>query len=481
MSDIRQRQQRQEQQQPRPQNQNRAQRRQQQQLGGLLTARNAILAVTATAAVLYLSSPAENWLRQRRAVVAPQYFITIPSVTRVEATSQCVAKGGKLAELTTANFNVATTAAFNGAGANKPIHIQSFNTDVYANNIVLWTGSKAPGGSVNVNDPNAKLDALCQSSQPFTSTPPSNPDVNTPLSLTGQPATFPGIKPHTNICTSTSSNFAVLSSTGGNPTVANAAALCQSVGLAWADVGNIPGTNNIDEVRKVATDCVGTFAGAWIRSWNTDTYNNVGLEFRTGANNPDGTPTGTPIAASTTATLPVICQGRIPTCASTRQPQTIGFDAGIEQHNKDKVSNLNAGFTSASDNAYVLNGVDYPTTPSGYINGVISVKGVTFNGYGDPAKWVRGNDWDLKYLYATAAWENGLGVTFTGSKSGQVVGTKTIKVDAGAPQLVLLGFQGIDTLMVSTVGGTKAFAVDGGAHVALDDFAICEGVVIVPT
>ncbi|KAJ3035291.1 hypothetical protein HK097_004244 [Rhizophlyctis rosea] len=110
-----------------------------------------------------------SWLRQRRAPAAstsalqPLSFTTVANVTRLEAENACARSLGSLAENTTANFNDATASAFSllRNKGKRPLWNKSYNTDTYSGKVVLYLGSAAPGGSVNVGDKNAKIDALC--------------------------------------------------------------------------------------------------------------------------------------------------------------------------------------------------------------------------------------------------------------------------------------------------------------------------------
>lgn len=257
------------------------------------------------------------------------------------------------------------------------------------------------------------------------------------------------------ICTSTSSKFAVVSNVP-NPAVGDAAALCASFGMTLADVT----TANFQEVLGVEYDCVGVNGGAWVRSWDTNTYGLSGLEMRTGSvKSSSGA-----IVAPYSATNPAMCQGL---CGAGRTLQTLTFTGG-NAINGDLSAD---GFVAGTNNAYELNGDTYEI--SGYKFGTVSHPWVTYNGYGEPADYVRSGHWDLNSMYATAAWNDGLTATFVGWRAGVQVYTKSFTLNTSGPTLLQLNFKDIDRLTVSGSGGTNHGYNGGGTHVAMDNWQVC--------
>ncbi|KAJ1548579.1 hypothetical protein HK096_001668, partial [Nowakowskiella sp. JEL0078] len=90
------------------------------------------------------------------------FFLT-PPTNFASAATFCQSSKGNLADLTSDNFNAATTAAFNLVGANTALWLASWNGDNYKGTpIALTTGNSAPGGSINQVDPNSSFQALCK-------------------------------------------------------------------------------------------------------------------------------------------------------------------------------------------------------------------------------------------------------------------------------------------------------------------------------
>jgi hypothetical protein len=132
---------------------------------------------------------------------------------------------------------------------------------------------------------------------------------------------------------------------------------------------------------------------------------------------------------------------------------------------------------------------DYLTsTPgelSGYPNGTISSPNVGFNGLGDPASFTSVGDtpFTLTSLFLTAAWNDGLNVAITGSLGGLVLDAETLIVSTAAATLETLNWPGINTISISTSGGTPNpnFATGGsGTQVAVDNITINNGTPPIP-
>lgn len=118
------------------------------------------------------------------------------------------------------------------------------------------------------------------------------------------------------------------------------------------------------------------------------------------------------------------------------------------------------------------------TKISGYIKGVVSSSNVAVN----PTPAIptevasTGFTFDLISLHATAAWNNGLSVTFTGYTAGVAVNTKTVTVSATASTLITFGagWDGLDKLTFMSSGGDKevTYTSGKGINVVLDDIVV---------
>jgi hypothetical protein len=114
---------------------------------------------------------------------------------------------------------------------------------------------------------------------------------------------------------------------------------------------------------------------------------------------------------------------------------------------------------------------------TGYDNGLVSGTEVAYNSFANDGTITKSSGtFDFAGTYASAAWRDGLEVTFTGSKNGSQLYSTTVSVDHTGPNWQALNFTGIDTLKISTSGGTEVSGLIGsGAHVALDNFAVSDG------
>ncbi|KHE92683.1 MAG: FecR family protein [Candidatus Scalindua rubra] len=130
-------------------------------------------------------------------------------------------------------------------------------------------------------------------------------------------------------------------------------------------------------------------------------------------------------------------------------------------------------------NMYYLNGSTYAGGgDTGYNNGLVSGTKVAFNAYANDGTITKSSagTFDLAGTYASAAWRDGLQVTFTGYKDDAQLFNTTVTVDHTGPNWQALNFTGIDMLKISTSGGTEVSGLDGsGAHVAFDNFAVSDG------
>ena len=127
------------------------------------------------------------------------------------------------------------------------------------------------------------------------------------------------------------------------------------------------------------------------------------------------------------------------------------------------------------NNFYYLDGVNYPSNPSGYQNGVVSPNNVAFNAYGNPATMYTSSV-DPFYLssgYITAAWNDGLLIDITGYYLGNPVITGSFTINTNGPTyFYATGIAWIDTLVFTSSGGTNHGYNGNGTHFALDNLSV---------
>lgn len=121
-------------------------------------------------------------------------------------------------------------------------------------------------------------------------------------------------------------------------------------------------------------------------------------------------------------------------------------------------------------------------SPGGYANAVVSGQNATFNAGANDAV-VSSSLFDFNGVYLTAAWNDGLNITVTGSQNGQDLYSQTVVVDTSGPTWFSFNFFGIDTLRFDSFGGiaNAVFASSGaGEHFSMDNFTYNEVVQSVP-
>ncbi|KAJ3054640.1 hypothetical protein HK097_001248 [Rhizophlyctis rosea] len=275
-------------------------RRQDKKAAGssILTPRNALLAATATGAIIYLSSPAElPFLRQARSptpeiveqagsrvglplsCVVGRYVVTPETVPHSQAANACSNVGAELIDLNNEIYRTASVTVFNCSGANTAAWIKSY----YGNNydgapVALTAGSTRGGGSVNEYRDGESRYALCK-----TNPPPAPVEEIDPIlpSAPGAPYYL----------------------TVGPVTRAGASAVCGEKGGQLADLT----TGNWNEATKAAFNLNGANKPVWISSYNTDTYRgNVALT--TGSAAPGGAVT----EYDATSAIAALCQSTEP-------------------------------------------------------------------------------------------------------------------------------------------------------------------------
>jgi|688.fasta_scaffold255036_2 hypothetical protein len=112
--------------------------------------------------------------------------------------------------------------------------------------------------------------------------------------------------------------------------------------------------------------------------------------------------------------------------------------------------------------------------PNGYVVGTVSQSNVSNNGLGGPADFFSSDSFTVNSLWATAAWNDGLSVTFTGyDASNNIVQTITVIPSATEPTLYELNWAGIYKFGFASAGGTQHAGYFGkGTYVAIDDITV---------
>lgn len=124
-------------------------------------------------------------------------------------------------------------------------------------------------------------------------------------------------------------------------------------------------------------------------------------------------------------------------------------------------------------NFAALNTDGYDGNPSGYQVGAVSGTHVAFNSGASPASFWAATPFVFESVYLTAAWNDSLSVTITGSRNGVVVHEQTVFPLATAATLYTLNWSGIDSVMFRSSGGTDHAAYPGsGAHIGFDNLSV---------
>ncbi|WP_049631903.1 PEP-CTERM sorting domain-containing protein [Cellvibrio sp. pealriver] len=108
----------------------------------------------------------------------------------------------------------------------------------------------------------------------------------------------------------------------------------------------------------------------------------------------------------------------------------------------------------------------------GYANAAVSGLNTAFNSSANDVE-VSSSLFNFTGAYFTAAWNDGLNITLTGSKNGLSLYTETVVVDTSGPTWFNFTFFGIDTLHFHSFGGiaNAVYASIGeGEHFAMDNF-----------
>lgn len=116
------------------------------------------------------------------------------------------------------------------------------------------------------------------------------------------------------------------------------------------------------------------------------------------------------------------------------------------------------------------------STPSGYVNGVVSGSQGGFTAYANTITVSRGDRWNFHGAYFTAAWNTGLNVRVRGFRGGAVVYDQTRVLGAPtAATYLAFDYLDIDSIDINPSGGSNYGFGYYGEHLALDDFTYSIG------
>ena len=117
--------------------------------------------------------------------------------------------------------------------------------------------------------------------------------------------------------------------------------------------------------------------------------------------------------------------------------------------------------------------------PNGFINGMVTSPNVAFSAFDLPAQLYMssGGTFDLTSAYMTAVWDDGLQVKVDGYLNGTVVDTASFTLNTSGPTLETFDFTNVDTVEISTSGGTPNPAFSHtGKNFAMDNLTVTSSV-----
>jgi hypothetical protein len=126
----------------------------------------------------------------------------------------------------------------------------------------------------------------------------------------------------------------------------------------------------------------------------------------------------------------------------------------------------------------IIDPQNYPMSPGGYLNGMVSARNVAFNAFGTSDGAMRGSIYlptsrfDLNSAYLTAAWNDGLQMTALGFVGGSLTYSNTYTLTTTSPTLIDFNFLQIDRVDFISSGGTPHGYNAGGTQVAFDNLAV---------
>jgi hypothetical protein len=99
-------------------------------------------------------------------------------------------------------------------------------------------------------------------------------------------------------------------------------------------------------------------------------------------------------------------------------------------------------------NFHVLDAVDFPNNPSGYLNGMVSSPNVAVNWGALPSGMKLSSGlFDLDSAYLTAAWTGGLSVEVQGFRNGVVIYDHFYTLSQTSPTLIQFDYTGVSKVL----------------------------------
>jgi hypothetical protein len=123
----------------------------------------------------------------------------------------------------------------------------------------------------------------------------------------------------------------------------------------------------------------------------------------------------------------------------------------------------------------VLNTPDYTVNfgPNGYANGTVSNPNIAYNNFGNPASFGNSStSFNFGSADFTAAWRDGLTINAKGLNQGVVIDNTTFTVDTSEPTLEVFDWTGVDTVEITSSGGTPHGYVGNTEQVAIDNISL---------
>lgn len=158
--------------------------------------------------------------------------------------------------------------------------------------------------------------------------------------------------------------------------------------------------------------------------------------------------------------------------SSTAQADTITFDDIAPGPGQSIViPDGHHGLTWS--NFWILNTDGYEYNPSGYEAGAVSGTAVAYNSFENPASFSSTSPFTFHSIYLTAAWNDGLSVTLTGSLNGIDTISATVFPLSTGPTLYTFDWSNIDRVTIKGAGGIDHPEYPGGGqHVAMDNLTV---------
>jgi hypothetical protein len=155
---------------------------------------------------------------------------------------------------------------------------------------------------------------------------------------------------------------------------------------------------------------------------------------------------------------------------------TINFDDITDSVPFPDATAIPNGYQGLNWNNFYVDNTQLPSVvPSGYKNGVVLSPNVALNGFGTPASFSAVTPFSFTGRDFTAAWYDNLSVTLTGSLGGVQKYNDTLALNTSSPLFVGLNWTDIDTVTLSSTGGTDHGFSDPSIHgtqVVLDNLQV---------